>query len=99
MEQVGIHQIDTFVILPREHGIEAVDLGETAPAPCSAPRDREGAGLEPQEVIRPEYLGQDYLAVKGRVGGVVADRAVVFVELDETGVLDAVGFGWRRGER
>ena len=58
----------------------------------------ESADLEVQEVVGLEDLGQDDLAVEGGVGCVIADRAVVLVELDEAGVLDAVGLGGRSGK-
>ena len=91
---VRVHQVDVLVVLPRQHGIEPVDLArEECEALVADLGAVQGADLEVQEVVGLEDLRQDHLAVEGGVGGVVADRAVVVVELDEAGVLDAVGLG------
>ena len=51
-----------------------------------------------QEVLRFDELRQDHLAVVGGVSGVIGLRAVLVLEADEAGVLDAVALGGRDGE-
>ncbi len=99
VQHVRVHQIDVLVVLPREHRVQPPNLaGEQREALVPHLGAVERADPEPQEVVGLEDLRQDHLAVERGVGRVVADRAVVVEELDEPGVLDAVGLGRRRGE-
>ena len=92
--QVGIHQEDVLVVLPRQHRVEAVDLareeGKTLILHHGAV---QGAHLEMEEVVGLEDLGENHLAVERGVSGIVADRAVLVMERHEAGVFDAVGLG------
>ena len=55
----------------------------------------EGDEFEVQEVPRFDELRQDHLAVVGGVSGVIRLRAVLVLEADEAGVLDAIALGGR----
>ena len=86
MEHVGVHQVDVLVVLRESMAILAVDLPrEQSEALVAHLRAVQGAEPETEEVLGLEQLGQDHLAVVGRVGGVVANAAVVISETRRTG--------------
>ncbi len=51
--------------------------------------------LKCRKSLRFDELGQDHLAVVGGVSGVIRLRAVVMLEANEAGVLDAIALGGR----
>ncbi len=57
---------------------------------CAGPVDRVHA--DPDEVARLDQLWEDAVAVEGRAGAVVGDRAVVLHKANHAQVFDAVAF-------
>ena len=75
MRVVGEHDEEVLVVLPREHGVAAVDAPREerhAFVLHRAAVEREDA--EGEEVVRLDELRQDDAAVVGGVGGVVRRR-------------------------
>ena len=100
MQMVGEHHVDVLVVLPAEHRVVAVDLArEQRHAFVLHGRAVQRDELEVQKVRRLDELRQDHLAVVGGVGGVVGLRAVLVLEADEAGVLDAVALRGRDGKQ
>ena len=100
MDVVGKHQVDVLVVLAGEHGIEAADLpGEDRHAFVFGGRAIQGNESKVEEVGSLHQFRHDDPAIEGGEGRVVDVGAVVVLEANEAGVLDAVALGRRGREK
>ena len=99
VQHVGIHEVNIFAVLPREHGVIAVDSPRKQSQAFVADLGAiERADAEAQEIVGLEQFGQRYPAVEGSVRGVIMDGAIVVVKLHKARVFNAVELRGRVGK-
>ncbi len=84
-----------LAVLATQHRIVSVDLSwEQRHAFVRNGGSVEGVHLETEEVFRFQQLREDQLSVVGTVCRVLSTAAILFLEVYETRVFDAVAFRW-----
>ena len=91
VDVVGKHQVDVFVVLAGKHGEKTTDLPrEHGHAFVFRGRTIQGDESKVEEVGSLHQLRHHELAIESGERGVVGEGAVVVLETNEAGVLDAV---------